>query len=125
MFIARNVKLYLVLGVGRGSWAVSIGIGMSATWTMCLIVSQDLSWGRHEGSIVNFSRVDILRPCRGDLSVFLGVNILSFAAEGESIYVHYMCCLLIGCGDACPCGFSSTTCKSNLLQRQAWRVEME
>ena len=30
----------------------------------------------------------------------LGVNILSFTAEGESIYVQDMFCLLIGCGNA-------------------------
>ena len=34
------------------------------------------------------------------VNLFLGVNILSFTFEGESIYVQDMFCLLIGCGNA-------------------------
>ena len=39
----------------------------------------------------------------------LGVNILSFTAEGESIYVQDMFCLLIGCGNAWGQNSSDTT----------------
>ena len=34
------------------------------------------------------------------VNLFLGVNILPFTFEGESIYVQDMFCLLIGCGNA-------------------------
>ena len=55
----------------------------------------------------------------------LGVNILSFADEGEFIYVRDMFCLLIGCGNAWRHDSDFTLCKSDLLRRQALREELE
>ena len=50
------------------------------------------------------------------VNLFLGVNILSFTFEGESIYVQDMFCLLIGCGNAWRQNTSDTTLRFYALQ---------
>ena len=101
MFIARNVGLYLV-GGGDPYWNVR-----SASF----VLGQGPRWRWQQGvNCQSFLRVNILWQRTGStVNPVLGVNILSFTAEGESIYVQGMFCLLIGCGNARGQNTSDTT----------------
>ena len=101
MFIARNVGLYLV-GGGDPYWNVR-----SASF----VLGQGPRWRWQQGvNCQSFLRVNILWQRTGStVNPVLGVNILSFTAEGESIYVRDMFCLLTGCGNAWGQNTSDTT----------------
>ena len=68
-----------------------------------LVLGQGPRWRWQQGvNCQSFLRVNILWQHHPGSTVnpVLGVNILSFTDEGESIYVQDMFCLLIGCGNA-------------------------
>lgn len=105
VYCQERVGLYLVGDGGMGDpyWNVR---------SACFVLGQGPRGGDgNKGSIVNFFlRVNILWQHPGStVNPALGVNILSFTAEGESIYVQDMFCLLIGCGNASGQNTSDTT----------------